>query len=124
MTLHLRGHGSHRAIDRVHRLEVENTDLTCKLVALAGENDTLERQLDTAGIELSGTRLDLEDAVAEIRRLQEQHIDDAIENARLRQALHNARPRISIVASPVERPFAPDSVLPPTAPNQSMKEVA
>ena len=111
--------GRHRAIDRVRALEAENTDLTCKLVALAGQVDLLQGQLDTAGIELSGMRLDYETAVAEIRRLQQRVIDDAADkarlqadNERLRQALLNSRPRISVVASPAARPTAPDSVLP------------
>ncbi|MGY0062765.1 hypothetical protein ACWY4P_40570 [Streptomyces sp. LZ34] len=104
--------GRHRAIDRVRALKAENTDLTCKLVALAGQVDLLQGQLDTAGIELSGLRIDYEKAVVEIRRLQQQVIDDAAEKERLRQALIQARPRISVVASPVARPFAPDSVLP------------
>lgn len=113
MTLHLpRPHGRHRAADRVAQLEAENTELACKTVALAGQVDLLQRQLDTAGIDLSGLRLDYADAVAEIRRLQQRVIDDAAEKGRLRQALVNARPRISVVTSPVERPTEPDSVLP------------
>lgn len=104
--------GRHRAIDRVQTLEAENTDLTCKLVALAGQVDLLQQQLDTAGIELSGVRLDLKTAVAEIRDLQQRVIRDAAEKERFRQALVNARPRFTEVPATVERPTAPDSVLP------------
>ncbi|MEU1663643.1 hypothetical protein ABZ547_08505 [Streptomyces sparsogenes] len=113
MTLHLpRPHGRHRAVDRVHQLEAENTDLTCRLVALAGQVDLLQGQLDTAGIALTGAWSDLEKAVDEIRRLQQQHIDDTVRVARLRRDLHNARPRITEVPAQAERPTEPDSVLP------------
>lgn len=100
----------HRAIDRVRQLEAENHELACKTVALARENDTLQRQLDTAGIALTGAWSDLETVVAEIRRLQQQHIDDTVRVARLRQALHNAQPRITRVPAQAARPTAPDSV--------------
>ncbi|MEU7240249.1 hypothetical protein [Streptomyces sparsogenes] len=109
--------GRHRAIDRVHRLKAENTDLTCALntaraaiAVLTAECKRLEGQLDTAGIDLSGARSDLEKAVAEIRRLQQQHIDDTVRMARLRRDLHNARPRFVEVPATAERPTAPDSV--------------
>lgn len=120
MTLHLprlRGTGSHRAVDRVRALEAENADLACALstarnaiAVLTAECKRVEGQLDTAGIALTGTRSDLKTAVAEIRRLQQQHIDDTVRVARLRQDLHNARPRITAVPAQAERPTAPDSI--------------
>ncbi|MDX3230547.1 hypothetical protein [Streptomyces sp. ME19-01-6] len=111
MTLHLpRPHGRHRAIDRVRELEAESTELACQTVRLARENDTLQRQLDTAGIALTGAWSDLDKAVAEIRRLQQQHIDDTVRVARLRQALHNARPRITAVPAQAPQPTAPNSI--------------
>lgn len=119
----LHGHGRHRAVDKVRKLEAENTDLTCKLIACAGQVDQLQGQLDTAGIELSGARSDLEDAVAEIGRLQQQHIDDAVRMDRLRRELHNARPRITAVAARAEEPLSPAGVLPLPVPSQQ-KEVA
>ncbi|MFD5386328.1 hypothetical protein ACWDHW_08660 [Streptomyces melanosporofaciens] len=124
MTIHrpFQGHGRHRAIDRVHKLEVENTDLTCKLVALAGQVDRLQQQLDTAGIALTGAWSDLDQAVTEIRRLQQQHIDDTVRVARLRRNLRNAQPRITRVPAQAAQPTAPDSVPPLT--NQTVKEVA
>ncbi|WP_438479147.1 hypothetical protein [Streptomyces asiaticus] len=63
-----------------------------------------------------------EQAVTEIRRLQQQHIGDSITIARLRRKLHNAQPRISKVPATAERPMAPDSVLPLT--DQTVKEAA
>ncbi|MBI0296753.1 hypothetical protein JBE04_20390 [Streptomyces sp. PRKS01-29] len=113
--------GRHRAVDKVRKLEAENTDLTCKLVALAGQVDQLQAQLDTAGIALTGAWSDLDKAVAEIRRLQQQHIGDAVTIARLRRQLANAQPRISVVPAEAERPTAPDSV-PLT--DQTEKEMA
>ncbi|WP_275558587.1 hypothetical protein [Streptomyces sp. 5-6(2022)] len=129
MTLHLpRPHGRHRAVDKVHKLEAENAKLACALVTartaidvLTAECKRVEGQLDTAGIALTGAWSDLDKAVTEIRRLQQQHGDDAITIARLRRELHNARPRISVVATTAERPMAPDSV-PLTY--QTVKEVA
>ncbi|MFJ4637520.1 hypothetical protein ACIP69_18085 [Streptomyces hygroscopicus] len=130
MTLHLpRPHGRHRAVDRVRALRVENKqlanendDLACALAtaktaisALQAERNEFERQLDQAGIDLSGLRLDNETAAAEIRRLQQQRINDAIEKARLRRELANARPRITAVPATAERPFAPGSVPQPHA---------
>lgn len=113
MTLHLprlRGTGSHRAVDRVAelraenaRLVAENSDLTCAVVGLT-------TQLDTAGIALTGAWSDLETAVAEIRRLQQLHIDDTVHVARLRRDLHNAQPRITAVPAQAARPTAPDSI--------------
>ncbi|OMI34462.1 hypothetical protein [Streptomyces sparsogenes] len=102
--------GRHRAIDRVAQLEAENHELVCQTIRLARENDTLQRQLDTTGIALTGAWADLETAVAEIRRLQQQHIDDTVRMARLRRDLHNARPRITRVDSTAERPTAPGSI--------------
>lgn len=124
MTLHiLRGTGKRRAVDRVRELEAENTELACKVIALTTENATLQHQLDTAGIQLSGARLDLEAAVAEIRRLQQRVIRGAATEARLTQALRNARPRITAVPAQAEEPLSPAGVLPLTIPSQQ-KEVA
>ncbi|GAA1065284.1 hypothetical protein [Streptomyces asiaticus] len=109
--------GRHRAIDRVRKLEAENTNLACALAtartaidALTAECKRVEAQLDTAGIALTGAWSDLDKAVDEIRRLQQQHIGDALTIARLRRQLANKRPRITAVHATAERPFAPDSV--------------
>ncbi|WP_458089328.1 hypothetical protein [Streptomyces malaysiensis] len=116
-------------MDKVHKLETENTDLACALAtaqtaiaALTDECKHVEAQLDTAGIALTGAWSDLDKAVDEIRRLQQQHIGDAITIARLRRELHNTQPRITRVTATAERPMAPESVLP--LPYQTVKEVA
>ena len=131
MTLHLpRPHGRHRAIDRVAQLEAEVAHLTCVLntarnaiAVLTAECKRVEGQLDTSGIALTGAWSDLETAVAEIRRLQQQHIDDTVRIDRLRRALRQAQPRITAVASPAEEPLSPAGVLPLPVPSQQ-KEVA
>lgn len=82
----------------------------------AEQRNQLEHQLDQAGIELSGVRLDLEQAVAEIRRLQRQHIRDAADKQRLRQAVLDARPRIRVVDTQLVRPYAPVVQLPYVSP--------
>ena len=118
MTLHLpRPHGRHRAVDRVAQLEAENHELACALstarnavAVLTAECKRVEGQLDTAGIALTGAWSDLEKAVAEIRRLQQQHIDDTVRMARLRRDLHNAQPRITRVPAQAPRPTAPDNI--------------
>lgn len=124
MTLHLpRPRGRHRAADRVAelraenaRLTAENSDLTCAVVGLT-------TKLDTAGIALTGAWSDLEKAVDEIRRLQQQHIDDTIRVARLRRDLRNAQPRITAAPTHADRPRDPSGVLPLLVPSQQ-KEVA
>lgn len=81
----LRGTGLHR-FKSAAELRREIDEATCQLVALATEVDThraardeleaerdrLEGQLDAAGIEVSGLRLDLEQANAHIKALQAQ----------------------------------------------------
>ncbi|QIP87588.1 hypothetical protein GLX30_30195 [Streptomyces sp. Tu 2975] len=83
---------------------------------LAEQRNQLEHQLDQAGIELSGIRYDLEQAVAEIRRLQRQRIRDAADKQRLRQAVIDARPRIRVIDTQLVRPYAPVVQLPYTSP--------
>ncbi|MGW7688911.1 hypothetical protein ACWGMA_08455 [Streptomyces asiaticus] len=123
--------GRHRAVDRVRQLEAENANLACALATartaidvLTAECKRVEGQLDTAGIALTGAWSDLDKAVEEIRRLQQQRINDAIEKASLRRELANARPRIAAVPATAERPTAPDSVLPLPSAIQTVKEVA
>lgn len=85
-------------------------------LSLADQRNQLEQQLDQAGIELSGMRLDLEHAAAEIRRLQRQTTRDAADKARLRQAVIDARPRIRVVDTQLVRPYAPVVELPYVSP--------
>ncbi|MFE2140249.1 hypothetical protein ACFXA3_00520 [Streptomyces sp. NPDC059456] len=72
----VRPHGRHRGAtirelhNRIEALQTSRRVLKSNMAALAAENSLLQRQLDTAGIELSGARLDLETAEREGIRLQ------------------------------------------------------
>ena len=55
-------------------------------------------------------------AVAQVRALQRRVIADAAHLARLRQAVINARPRITPVPCELVRPYSPDVVLPYVSP--------
>lgn len=64
-------------VQKIGRLEREADERTCQLVAMAtdidglkAERNELEAQLDAAGIELSGARLDLEAAERELVELR------------------------------------------------------
>lgn len=78
--------------------EAANDGLTCSLIAETTRSETLQGQLDAAGIELSGTRLDLENAEAENERLRR-------ENTRLQAALANAT---SVDVAAGQRDIDPD----------------
>ena len=74
----LRGTGLHRSKSAAE-LRSELDEATCQLVALATKVDIhraargqIELQLDAAGIEVAGLRLDLEQANAHIKALQAQ----------------------------------------------------
>jgi hypothetical protein len=59
---------------------------------------------------------DLAAAVFEIKRLQQKVWRDAADKQRLRQAVIDARPRITQVDTQLVRPFAPEVVLPYVSP--------
>lgn len=117
------GTGAHRVDDaiaerdsRIDRLETDNAGLN----ELA---DTLTCELVTATISACRDRAhnlqleaDLAAAVAEVKRLQAKVIRSAAEQERLRQAVINARPRITQVDTQLVRPFAPEVVLPYVSP--------
>jgi hypothetical protein len=94
----------------------EQRDLQTRLAASEKKNDDI-------AIDYCDLKQDYEAAVAEIRRLQECVIRQAADKERLRQAVVNARPRITRVAAPADEPLSPAGVLPLTVPSQQ-KEVA
>lgn len=59
---------------------------------------------------------ELKTAVGEVKRLQQKTIRDAANVERLRQAVINARPRITVVDTQLVRPYAPEVVLPYVSP--------
>lgn len=85
---------------------------------------TREQQLDQVAFDYCDLKQQHEKAVAEIRRLQDQVIRQAADKERLRQAVVNARPRITAVAARAEEPMSPAGVLPLTILSQTVKEVA
>lgn len=82
MSLLLSGHGMHRA-EPPRKVRSERDELVCKLVAETTRSQLLQDQLDAAGIDLSGVRLDLEEALKANARLNDEVI-------RLQSALANA----------------------------------
>jgi hypothetical protein len=101
-----RPHGRHRGAtvrelqQHIAVLQVSRRELKAAMARLAAENHQLQRQLDGAGIELSGARLDLEEAQRE--------------NRSLRAALANAT-TVSISAgvrdiTPGDEPTHPDGI--------------
>lgn len=69
--------------NRITALQTSRRELKTTVARLAHDRHLLERQLDATGIELSGTRLDLEEAQREIRSLRA-----ALANATSASALH------------------------------------
>ncbi|MGW7617344.1 hypothetical protein ACWGLG_16055 [Streptomyces antimycoticus] len=99
MTLHLpRPHGRHRAPTLA-----EHHDLQARLAASEKKNDDI-------AIDYCGLKQRYEAAVEEIRRLQQQRINDAIEKAHLRRELANAQPRITRIDSQADQPHDPASI--------------
>lgn len=94
--------------DEVARLNTENDSLVCALIKTTGE-------LDQAGIELSGARLDEERIAALLERRNRQVIRQAADLARLRQAVMQARPKITFATAPRVPPFAPLETIPAAA---------
>ncbi|WP_326806712.1 hypothetical protein OHB04_02630 [Streptomyces sp. NBC_01775] len=72
------------------RLERENDQLVCQLVAAATDINTLTRQLDEAAIDLSGAREDRRYAEATVATLTEQLAAEIAENHQLRAKLATA----------------------------------
>ena len=86
-----------------------NEDLVCELMRATirvCQHATRIAELDT----------ELKTAVAEVKRLQDKTIRDAADKQRLRQAVLDARPRITQMDTQLVRPFAPEVVLPYVSP--------
>ncbi|MEU2403342.1 hypothetical protein ABZ609_03315 [Streptomyces rubiginosohelvolus] len=110
--------GKHRADDRidelaarVRELEAENESLTCELTRtlLRGMQDA------TALAEQCTTNQELIDRV---KKLNARVIRDGAEKQRLRQAVINARPRITEVVQRLDRPYVSHVQVPYPVPVQ------
>ncbi|MEV8523218.1 hypothetical protein AB0451_03520 [Streptomyces sp. NPDC052000] len=102
--------------DQIRRLLADNAALTAATTDLecAVSRALLNACRDEMRIAQAETERDA--AVAEVRRLQRRVIRDAADLTRLRQAVINARPRITQVPSEMVRPYSPDVVLPYVSP--------
>lgn len=109
------GVGAHRKHTRIE-LAIEIESLKNTVAYLDARREAYAAQLDIAQIDLTTAREDLADAVAEIKRLQNKVIRAEADKARLRQAVVDARPRITVVDTQLVRPYAPVVVLPYTSP--------
>lgn len=102
--------------DQIRRLLADNVTVTAA-------NSELECAIYKAlmnalrdGMRIAQAEQERDAAVAEARRLQARVIRDAADLARLRQAVINARWRITQVPRDLVRPYAPEVVLPYVSP--------
>jgi polyribonucleotide nucleotidyltransferase len=110
-----RPHAKHRATSPADTVQQQRKQLVGAAQYIARQDRRiadLEAQL--ADIEPKAAERDA--AVAELQRLQQRAIRDAADKERLRQAVINARPRITAVDTQLVRPFAPEVVLPYVSP--------
>jgi hypothetical protein len=93
----LRGKGAHHGA-APSELRTQLDDVTCDLTRaiIAGCSDRMN---------LTITQHDLQTAVAEIRRLHRRVIRAEADKKRLRQAVINARPRITVAVQRLDRPY-------------------
>lgn len=105
------------------QLKQHIADLTADNGELIGDNQDLVCQFTQAIISgcqdrarIAQLETDLNTAVDEVKRLQRKVIRSAAEHERLRQAVINARPRITQVDTQLVRPYAPVVAMPYVSP--------
>jgi hypothetical protein len=115
--------GKHTAAYRIADLEAQLAQASADNQALIGANEDLVCELTRAVIRSCQDEMRI--AVAEeengrlkarVKELSDKVIRGAAEHARLRQAVINARPRITKVDTQLVRPYAPAVVLPYVSP--------
>ena len=85
-------------------------DLEARVLVLAEERDQLEADNHSYATTMAGARTRIEDLAAMLEQRNRRIIIDAADRARLRQALINARPRITEAHNPARiPPFAPSA---------------
>lgn len=109
------GFGTHRRQTRFE-LVAEIVELKSAVAYLDARHEAQAARLDETQVDLGQARDQLAAATAEIRRLQAKVIRAGTEHQRLRQAVINARPRITVVDTQLVRPYAPVVELPYTSP--------
>lgn len=123
LTLLPRGTGARRAEDRIAELEAQLAQTQADNRALVADNEDLTRALAAAVI--LSCQDEMRVAIAEeengrlkarVKELGDKVIRGAANEARLRQAVINARPRITQVPTELVRPYSPEVVLPYVSP--------
>ena len=123
MTMTLAARGKHRADDRIAELEARIRVLEADNQALLEANEDLVCEL--ARTIISASEHSMNAAVAEeengrlkvrVRELGDKVIRAGAEHQRLRQAVINARPKITVAYQQPDRPYVSDVVLPYAVP--------
>jgi hypothetical protein len=123
VTMTLAARGKHRADDRIADLEARIRVLEADNQALIEANENLVQEL--AATIISASSHSMRAAVAEeengrlkvrVRELGDKVIRAGAEHQRLRQAVINARPKITVAYQQPDRPYVSDVVLPYAVP--------
>lgn len=96
-------------------LRQELDSMTCHFTELGMAYLTLRNLLDETGIELSGAKLDRDRIADLLAKRNRQVIRQEADIARLRQAVIQARPKITFATAPRVPPFAPLETIPTDA---------
>lgn len=104
--------GRHRAADKVAELEAELAEARAAIVVLQASNEQLAHDLTRTVIRASQDAMwraqsDEENGrlKARVRELADKVIRGGAEQARLRQAVINARPKIGVAVQALDRPY-------------------
>ena len=121
--------GKHRAGDRIAELEAQVHELEAQLKTQAAERQAAEESLTCEltrtllrGMQdataLSEARAENEQLLARVKEYGDKVIRAGAEQARLRQAVINARPRITVAVQRLDRPYVSYVQLPYPVPVQ------
>lgn len=118
--------GAHRADDVIAERDQRIEQLAADNEALVGANEDLVCALASAvvrgcqdSMRIAQVEAELSAAVGEVKRLQQKTIRDAANLQRLRQAVINARPRITYTVQALDRPYIARIETPYRLPHQS-----
>lgn len=102
--------------EHIARLTVDNETVTAANEDLVSELMRAMIRVCQHATRIAELDTELAAAVSEVKRLQQKTIRDAANLERLRQAVVDARPRITVVDTQLVRPYAPEVVLPYVSP--------
>ncbi|MFJ4925368.1 hypothetical protein [Streptomyces sp. NPDC088736] len=104
--------GRHTTAHRIAELEARNAELEAENAALVGANEDLVCELTRVIVRSCNDELRIAAAEEEngrlkarVKALGDKVIRAGAEHARLRQAVINARPRISVAVQQLDRPY-------------------